>query len=94
MPDIDEDDSAAPSSAAPARRGRPRWSDRPKLAPDAAGRQGRVTKLALEAFGGKDEAIAYLNADSGKLGGRPLDVAIASAEGLLRVERDLDQKMS
>lgn len=92
MPDIDEDESGG-ASASPARRGRPRWSDRPKLAPDAAGRQGRVTKLALEVLGGKDAAIAYLNADCGKLGGRPLDLAIASAEGLLRVERDLGQKV-
>ncbi|WP_404479720.1 hypothetical protein [Novosphingobium sp. BL-52-GroH] len=70
------------------RRNHFRRSDRPKLAPDAAGRQGRVTKLALETLG-KDEAIAYLNLASDKLGGRPLDLATGSADGLRQVEQDL-----
>lgn len=65
-----------------------RRSDRPKLTPDAAGRQGRVTKLALEALG-KDEAIAYLNLDSVTLGGRPLDLATGSVDGLRQVEMDI-----
>lgn len=65
-----------------------RRSDRPKLSPDAAGRQGQVTKLALQALG-KEEAIAYLNLASDELGGRPLDLATASAEGLRKVEMDL-----
>lgn len=65
-----------------------RRSDRPKLTPDAAGRQGRVTKLALEALG-KDQAIAYLNLASDELGGRPLDLATGSADGLQRVEQDI-----
>lgn len=70
-------------------RAKVRWSDQPKLAPDAAIRQGLVTKLALEALGNRDQAIAYLNAACGKLGGRPLDLAVESAEGLSRVERAL-----
>jgi len=74
---------------APPARAKMRWSDRPKLALDAASRQGQVTKLALETFGGRDEAIAYLNTACGKLGGRPLDLAVESAEGLNRVERAL-----
>jgi uncharacterized protein (DUF2384 family) len=78
-----EDKSAHPF------RSKARRSDRPKLAPDAASRQGRVTRLALEALGGRDEAIAFLNTACDKLGGRPLDLAIASAEGLDRVERTL-----
>lgn len=69
--------------------GKARWSDRPRLSPDAASRQGQVTKRALEAFGARDEAIAYLNTACGKLGGRPLDLAVESAEGLGRVERAL-----
>jgi uncharacterized protein (DUF2384 family) len=48
-----------------------------------------VTRLALEAFGSRDKAIAYLNTACGKLGGRPLDLAVESAEGLGRVERAL-----
>lgn len=70
------------------RRNHFRRSDRPKLTPDAASRQGRVTKLALEMLG-KDKAIAYLNLASDKLGGRPLDLATASADGLAQVEQDI-----
>jgi Protein of unknown function (DUF2384). len=66
-----------------------RRSNSPKLAVDAASRQGQVTKLAFERLGGKDAAIAYLNLESDRLGGRPLDLATASAEGLAQVERDL-----
>ncbi|WP_260924610.1 hypothetical protein [Novosphingobium sp. 9] len=70
-------------------RSKVRWSDKPRLAPDAASRQGQVTKLALDTLGNRDVAIAYLNTACGKLGGRPLDLAIESAEGLGRVERSL-----
>ena len=38
---------------------------------------------------GRDDAIAFLNADHDGLGGRPIDVAIASEEGIGRVERIL-----
>lgn len=71
------------------RRNHFRRSNSPKLAVDAASRQGQVTKLALEKLGGKDAAIAYLNLESDRLGGRPLDLATASAEGLKKVEHDL-----
>ncbi len=64
-----------------------RWSDRPKLSPDAASRQGEVTKLAFEALGGRNEAIAYLNTACARLGGRPLDLAVESADGLRRVAK-------
>ena len=79
------------SNETPARptRAKMRWSDRPTLAPDAASRQGLATRLALEAFESQCEAIAYLNTACGKLGGRPLDLAVESAEGLGRVERAL-----
>jgi uncharacterized protein (DUF2384 family) len=70
-------------------RSKVRWSAITKLAPDAAMRQGRVTKLAFEALGGRDAAIAYLNTPCGTLGGRPLDLAVGSADGLCRVEREL-----
>lgn len=70
------------------RNGGFRRSNQPKLAPDAAQRQGVVTKLALEALG-KDHAIAYLNLDNPALGGRPLDLATSSVEGLKQIERDL-----
>ncbi|MDE8652995.1 hypothetical protein [Novosphingobium album (ex Liu et al. 2023)] len=66
-----------------------RKSNSPKLAVDAAKRQGTVTRLAFDLLGGKDQAIAYLNTDRATLGGRPLDLAIASREGLTAVENDM-----
>jgi len=83
MTDTDEENLEAKP-----RRTHFRRSDRPKLTPDAASRQGAVTKLALETLG-KDDAIAYLNLDSESLGGRPLDLATASVEGLKAVQVDL-----
>lgn len=74
---------------APYRRGGFKPWNRPKLPQEAARRQGIVTRLALEALGSKEEAMAYLNVASPKLGGRPLDLAISTAEGLRQVEQDL-----
>lgn len=85
MTDIEQDE---PQAEAPARRNYFRRSGSPKLAPDAASRQGHVTKMALDALG-KDAAIAYLNLESPVLGGRPLDLATASVDGLRQVERHL-----
>jgi len=72
-----------------ANRKKIRWSDKPKLAPDAASRQGRVTRLAIDALGDLKAAVNFLNTDCGKLGGRPLDLAVGSAEGFGRVEQAL-----
>lgn len=60
-----------------------------KIPPEAAQRQGLVTRLALEAFGNKDAAIAYLNAESERLGGRPIALATTTVDGLRSVEQDL-----
>jgi hypothetical protein len=57
----------------------------PRLSADEAARQGRVSKLAFEKLGQPD-AIAFLNGHSDALGGRPIDLAVASAEGLAAVE--------
>lgn len=77
------------SISAPPVQKRQRWNSQPKLGPEAANRQGLVTRFALETLGGKDAAIAYLNDDCTFLGGRPLDIAIGSAEGFNRVLHDL-----
>ena len=66
-----------------------RRSATPKLAPDAARRQGAVTRLAFTLLGDKDRAITYLNTDHSALGGRPLDLATASEAGLSAVEQDI-----
>lgn len=57
-----------------------------RLTPEQAARQGQVATGAFRHFGGRDAAVAFLNDHDETLGGRPLDLAIASAEGLARVE--------
>ncbi len=54
---------------------------RTPLARDDAKRQGDISQLAFLTMGGRDPAIAFLNAENAALGGRPLAVATASAEG-------------
>jgi hypothetical protein len=55
------------------------------LARDDARRQGDISQLAYLTMGGRDPAIAFLNAENPALGGRPLAIATASAEGYARV---------
>ncbi|NML04972.1 hypothetical protein [Sphingomonas sp. G-3-2-10] len=63
-----------------------------RLAPDAAARQGKAATLAWERFRDNAAVIAYLNTHDDALGGRPIDLAVASEEGLLAVKQDLDGK--
>lgn len=58
---------------------------RAPLALDDARRQGDITQLAFSLMGGRDRAVAFLNADDAELGGRPLAIATASPEGYERV---------
>lgn len=61
---------------------------RPKRTPlprDDARRQGNISSLAFLTMGGRDPAMAFLNDENPALGGRPLAVATASAEGYARV---------
>ncbi|HWW55547.1 MAG TPA: hypothetical protein VN047_01505 [Sphingopyxis sp.] len=46
-----------------------------------ARRQGDISQLAYLLMGGRDAAIAFLNAENEELGGRPIALATASAEG-------------
>ena len=55
---------------------------------DEAVRQGRVVRAALERLG-IGEARAFLNAHHSGLGGRPIDLAVASEAGLSAVETAL-----
>lgn len=57
-----------------------------RLSKEEAERQGRAARLAWEKFSGPG-AIAFLNGFDTQLGGRPIDLAIASAQGLLDVEQ-------
>ncbi|MBD8679825.1 antitoxin Xre/MbcA/ParS toxin-binding domain-containing protein [Sphingomonas sp. CFBP 13720] len=60
-----------------------------RLTPEQAARQGQVATTAFRLFGERDAAVAFLNAHDDDLGGRPLDLAIASAEGLATVEASM-----
>lgn len=57
-----------------------------KLSADEANRQGLAVRKAFEVMG-RDEARAFLNEPDEALGGRPLDVATASAAGMAAVEQ-------
>lgn len=57
-----------------------------RLSADQARRQGHVSRVAWERLGGRDAAVAFLNTHHADLDARPLDLAIASDEGLARVE--------
>ncbi|WP_422061661.1 antitoxin Xre/MbcA/ParS toxin-binding domain-containing protein [Sphingopyxis sp.] len=59
--------------------------NRVPLPRDEAQRQGDISQLAFLTMGGRDPAVAFLNADNPELGGRPLALATASAEGFARV---------
>jgi hypothetical protein len=63
-----------------------------KLSPRAAERQGLVVKLALNNFAAPGAATAFLNTVHDGLGGRPIDLAVASDEGLRAVEALLAAK--
>jgi hypothetical protein len=58
------------------------------LSGEERARQGEAVKSALAALGGP-KALAFLNTHHAGLGGRPLDLAIASDAGLQSVEAAL-----
>lgn len=62
-----------------------------KMDPVAAERQGRITMFAWKRLG-NEHAIAFLNAHDEALGGRPLDLAVASEDGLGAVERAIEAR--
>ncbi|HEX7874029.1 MAG TPA: antitoxin Xre/MbcA/ParS toxin-binding domain-containing protein [Sphingobium sp.] len=59
-----------------------------RLSPEQAQRQSHVVRTAFLALD-QARAIAFLNDHDEALGGRPLDLALESAEGLAAVERAL-----
>ncbi|OHD03260.1 MAG: hypothetical protein A2885_05975 [Sphingopyxis sp. RIFCSPHIGHO2_01_FULL_65_24] len=75
-----------PASPAVTRRTNSPFRKRGTPLPSAdARRQGDISQLAYLQMGGRDPAIAFLNSDHDALGGRPLAIATASAEGYARV---------
>ena len=65
-----------------------------RLPRDSAERQGNITRLAFSLLGGRDAAIAFLNGDNAELGGRPIDLATASADGYAKVEQAMRKRVS
>lgn len=61
-----------------------------RMDPEQAHRQGAAASSAFRAFGERDRVLAFLNEVHVDLGERPIDVAIASEEGLAEVERLID----
>jgi uncharacterized protein (DUF2384 family) len=82
--------SAADEETSPARKGvmHFRKSNAQRLPPEEARRQGEISQLAFLLLG-REAAIAFLNTEHAGLGGRPLDLAIASDEGRNTVEAEL-----
>ena len=81
---------STPVEGKPARRTTMSWSrgNRPRLAEDEARRQGEITQLAFLLLG-REAAMAFLNSAHAGLGGRPLDLAIASDQGRNNVEAEI-----
>lgn len=67
-----------------------RYSDVPRLTPEQARRQSDVLRRAWRHFGESGLVIAFLNAQHEQLNGQPLCLAIESDDGLMRVERLLE----
>ena len=58
----------------------------PVLSRDEGTRQGRAVRAAHAAFGDIEAVRAFLNSHHQDLAGRPIDLAVASEDGLARVE--------
>jgi hypothetical protein len=56
-----------------------------RLPKEQTERQGAITHLAFQLLG-RDAALDFLNGEHIELGGRPLDLAMASADGFVAVE--------
>ena len=62
-----------------------------RLPAESAARQGQVATLAFLKLG-REGATAFLNTFDEALGGRPLDLAVASDEGLRAVEQAIAKR--
>ena len=63
--------------------------DAVRLSPDQATRQGEAATAAWIAFKDRDAMVAFLNTHDDDLGGRPIDLAVESVEGLATVKQAL-----
>jgi len=63
-----------------------------RLSPEEAKRQGQAATLAWQVIKVPGGAVAFLNTHDDALGGRPIDIAVASDEGLATVEAAIRAK--
>jgi hypothetical protein len=84
-------DAAAETATEPRIEVRPfrRRFVEPRLTAQEVVRQGLVVRMAIKSLTAPGAATAFLNTLHADLGGRPLDLAIASEEGLRAVEAAL-----
>ena len=76
-------------AAAPEKPGYKRFRrpfNAPRLDPEAAARQGKLANIAFEKFKDFAKVKDFMNTHDDTLGGRPIDLAVASAEGLAAVQ--------
>jgi hypothetical protein len=64
----------------------------PPLPKDSAARQGAIARLAFSLLGGREGALEFLNSANEELDGRPLDLATASDNGFVRVEKEIKRR--
>lgn len=88
---MSEPDNARPEQDRPTMMRFKRRQPAVRMPADEARRQGTVVTLAFAALGERDAALAFLNGHDDTLGGRPLDIAIASEHGLDLVRARLAQ---
>ena len=81
---IATDEAPAADEQRPGRRTQQFRRANPKtaLTADQKRRQAAVTDAAWRAYKSRDAMIAFLNTDDAQLGGRPLDLAVDSDDGL------------
>ena len=84
---VEGEEAAAPEKSGYKRFRRP--FNAPRLDPQAAERQGKVANLAFDKFKDFAKVKEFLNAHEDTLGGRPIDLAVASPEGLAAVQEFL-----
>jgi uncharacterized protein (DUF2384 family) len=58
----------------------------PALSREEGVRQGKAVRAAQAALGSVEAVRAFLNSHHEALGGRPIDIAVASEAGLIAVE--------
>lgn len=63
--------------------------DAVRLSPEQATRQGDAATAAWLALKDRDAMVAFLNTHDDALGGRPIDLAVESVEGLAAVKQAL-----